>query len=135
MGASITKIAAIAIAGVIAATTVGAATPARADGWGYHHGGWGHGGGWGHHGGGWGHGGGYGRPGWGYGGYGHHGSGWGAPVAAGVLGALAVGAVAAAASQPYYGGGYGYGGCYPANQPVVDGWGNVVAYRRVQVCN
>ena len=126
MGANITKIAAIAVAGVIAATTVGAATPARADGWG-HHGGWGRGGGWGH--------GGYGRPGWGYGGYGHHGYGWGAPVAAGVLSALAVGAVAAAASQPYYGNGYGYGGCYPANQPVVDGWGNVVAYRRVQVCN
>ncbi|HEY8066050.1 MAG TPA: hypothetical protein VIF40_15185 [Methylosinus sp.] len=128
MGARITKIAALAIAGVVAATTIGAATPALANGWG-HHGGWGHGGGWG-------------RPGWGYGGGygwrgGHRGYGWGAPVAAGVLGALAVGAIAGAAAQPHYGygGGYGYGGCYPANQPVVDGWGNVVAYRRVQVCD
>lgn len=72
---------------------------------------------------GWGHGGG-----WGF----HRGGGWGGPVAAGVLGGLAVGALATAASQPGY---YGGGPCYLTNRPVTDGWGNVVGYRRVEVCN
>ncbi len=64
--------------------------------------------------------------GWGWGG------GWGAPVAAGVLGGLAVGAIAASA-YPYgpYG---GYGGCYLQNQPIYNGWGQFVGYRPVRVC-
>jgi len=39
---------------------------------------------------------------------------------------------AAAASTPYY---YGYSGCYFTRQPVVDGYGNIVGYRRIRVCN
>jgi hypothetical protein len=55
----------------------------------------------------------------------------GVPVAAGLLGALAVGAIAGAANQPVY-----YGGpCYPANRPVIDAWGNVVGYRPARVCD
>jgi hypothetical protein len=103
-----------------------ASTPAAAFGWHGGGGGW-HGGGW--HGG-WGGGGwrgGYWRGGgWGWGG------GWGAPVAAGLLGGLAVGAIAGSA-YPYgpYG---GYGGCYLQNQPVYNGWGQFVGYRPVRVC-
>jgi hypothetical protein len=95
---------------------VSAVTPAAAGGWSWR-GGYGGGGyGWGHHGG------------WNNGG----------AAAAAALGGLALGAVAAGAmSQPGYGYGYGYGGygCYPVDRPVVDGWGNVVGYRRAQVCN
>jgi hypothetical protein len=65
--------------------------------------------------------------GWGWG----HG-GWGAPVAAGLLGGLAVGAIAGAVGQPAY---YGGDPCYLANRPVTDAWGNIVGYRRVQICN
>ena len=47
------------------------------------------------------------RHGWGWG---HHGFGWGAPVAAGVIGGLAAGAVIGSAfGAPYYYGGYPYG--------------------------
>jgi hypothetical protein len=63
------------------------------------------------------------KPYWGgphWGGY-HHGRGWGLPVAAGLLGLAAVGAVAAS-------------DCYFASQPVADPYGNVY-YRRVRVCN
>ena len=60
---------------------------------------------------------------WGYG-Y-HHGWG-GAGLAAGLIGGLAVGAIAASAN-PYYG---SYG-CV-ANQPFYDSWG-YVHYRRVAV--
>jgi hypothetical protein len=130
MDARVKKFVAVAaIAGAIAAGSIGAATPAAADGWGR---------GWGHHGGGWGGPGrGWGRPGWG-GYHGGRGGGWGAPVAAGVLGGLALGALAASSYQPNYYGGYGSydaPSCYPARQPIVDDWGNVVAYRRVRVCN
>jgi len=48
----------------------------------------------------------------------------------GVAAGLALGA--AAASTPYY---YGYSGCYFTRQPVVDGYGNIVGYRRIRVCN
>jgi hypothetical protein len=41
-------------------------------------------------------------------------------------------ALGAAASTPYY---YGYSGCYFTRQPVVDGYGNIVGYRRIRVCN
>ena len=121
MRADLKKAAAVTIAGVLMLGSLAAASPAAADGY-YRHG-WGYG----HAGYGWG------RPGWGYGGGwgGHHRhGGWGAPVAAGLLGALAVGA-AIGAAQPAY----GYNPCYLADQPITDDWGNVVAYRRVQVCN
>jgi hypothetical protein len=68
------------------------------------------------------------RHGWGGGGW-HRGGGWGGPAAAGVIGGLALGAIAAGAA----GGGYGYGyGCV-ANQPVYDPYGNFVGYQRVRV--
>ncbi len=112
--------------GAVAALSLGlgmttVATPSVAQGW---HGRGGHGwhgrggyGGW--HGGYW-------RGGRGYGG------GWGAPVAAGVLGGLALGALAGSAYS--YGPGY-YGGCYMQNRPIYDGWGNFVGYQPVQICN
>lgn len=67
------------------------------------------------------------RPRWGYG-YGHRG--WG--VGAGVVGALAAGAIIAGATRPAY-------GYYDAPAPVrscdmverFDRWGNVIGYRRV----
>lgn len=60
--------------------------------------------------------------------------GWGAPVAAGVLGGLAAGAIIAG-SRPYYAPGY-YGGPYPCvrQRPVYDAYGNFVGYRPVRVC-
>ncbi|CAM5199189.1 hypothetical protein ARD30_03885 [Bosea thiooxidans] len=61
-----------------------------------------------------------------------HGYGWG--VGAGVVGAIAAGAIIAGATRPAYG--YGY---YDAPAPVrscdlverFDRWGNVIGYRRV----
>jgi hypothetical protein len=38
------------------------------------------------------------------------------------------GAVRGVAAQP------GYGGCYVVERPIRDGWGNIVDYRRVEVC-
>lgn len=38
------------------------------------------------------------------------------------------GAVRGAAAQP------GYGGCYVVERPLRDGWGNIVDYRSVEVC-
>ena len=68
----------------------------------------------------------------------------GGAVAAGVLGGLAVGAIAgsAAANSGYgYHGGYGYapapvygGGCYFERRPVYDDYGEVIGHRRVRVC-
>ena len=81
-----TSIAALTLAGAVAAT----ATPAAA---------------WHHH---------------------HYGYGWGGgAIAAGVVGGLALGAMAAA-SQP------AYATCL-TRQPVYDGWGNFRGYRRVRV--
>lgn len=60
--------------------------------------------------------------------------GWGAPVAAGVLGGLAAGAIIGGAVRPY---GYGYGpGPNPCirRRPVYDGYGNFAGYRPVRVC-
>ena len=69
---------------------------------------------------------------------GHHGGWGGGAVAAGVLGGLALGAVAAN-SYPYYGGygygpayAYGPGGCYLQRERVWDGFGWRI--RRVRVC-
>ncbi len=100
----------------VAVTT--ASPPAAAQGW---RGGW-HGGGW--HGAGWR--GGYWRGGPRYG--------WGGPFAAGVIGGLAVGAVAASAYPygPYYG--PAYGACGMQNQPTYDAWGNFVGYQAVYAC-
>lgn len=87
--------------------------------------------------------------------YHHGGSNAGAAVFAGVVGALALGAIAASASRrsyaydagygyaPAYSGGYGYSGyapayqaqCYKQKQRVYDNWGNYVGKRVVRVCN
>ena len=67
------------------------------------------------------------RPRWGYG-YGHRG--WG--VGAGVVGALAAGAIIAGATRPSYG--YGYYAAPVRSCDLVerfDRWGNVIGYRRV----
>ena len=67
----------------------------------------------------------------------------GGAIAAGVVGGLALGAIAGsaaansngyyapayAAPRPYYG-----GGCYLQRQPVYDEDGYVVGHRRVRVC-
>ncbi|MCB1533772.1 MAG: hypothetical protein KDJ44_03375 [Rhodoblastus sp.] len=73
----------------------------------------------------------FGRRGWGGGGYGYRGGwghhrGWGGPGpwAAGAIGGLALGALAAGAYNNY--------GCV-ANQAVYDSWGNFIGYQRVRV--
>ena len=78
--------------------------------------------------------------GWGRGGYF-----WGPAAAIGLIGGVVAGG-ALAAAQPAYPSGYpaypaGYGVydepppiCYFAREPVVDGWGNLISYRRVRVC-
>jgi hypothetical protein len=70
-------------------------------------------------------------PGYGYyGGYG----GWrhrhyGGAVAAGIVGGLALGALAASAAQPTY-----VSGCWTERRSFVNAWGDVTI-RRVRVCN
>jgi hypothetical protein len=75
----------------------------------------------------------------------------GGAVAAGVVGGLALGALAgSAAASPYgygYGDGYGYPApayappapvyddCYVTRQATYDPYGNFAGYRRVRVCN
>ena len=125
------------IAAGIAALTLGgaaiaSATPAEAQ-WG---GGWRHHGGWRH--------GGFHHAGWCHGGF-HHGYrhyhrphfGGGA-VAAGLVGGLALGALAA---SPAYGYGYGYapvaygygGECFVERRRSIDPWGRVVV-RKIRTC-
>ncbi|UDL95064.1 MULTISPECIES: hypothetical protein [Lichenihabitans] len=74
----------------------------------------------------------------------YRGGGWGAPVAAGVIGGLAAGAIIGSAARPYgYGYGYGYPAyaepayepCYRSRRPVYDEYGNFAGYRPVRVCN
>jgi hypothetical protein len=67
--------------------------------------------------------------------YGRHGGyhDWGGAVAAGVLGGVALGALAGSA-YAYGPAFYSYGGCYWQNQPAYDGWGNFVGYQPVEVC-
>ncbi len=66
--------------------------------------------------------------------------GWGAPVAAGVIGGLAAGAIIGSAARPYgygYGPAYAYGpGPYPCvrRRAVYDAYGNFAGYRPVRVC-
>ena len=50
------------------------------------------------------------------------------PFIGGLVGALAFGAIAAAA-------GSGEGDCYTKNQRVYDDFGNFMGYREVEVCN
>jgi hypothetical protein len=67
------------------------------------------------------------------GGWNHH---WNGPVAAGVIGGLALGAIASSAyGSPAYEEAPIYGGCYLTQRPAYDYWGNFVGYRRVRVCN
>jgi hypothetical protein len=63
----------------------------------------------------------------------HHHGGWGGPVAGGIIGGLALGALASSAAAPR--GYYVEGGCWFERQPVVNRWGDVVGYRRVRVCD
>jgi hypothetical protein len=66
--------------------------------------------------------------------------GWGfagnsaAIAAAGLAGGLAAGALLAQPAYPAAYPVYDAPACYPADRPVVDAWGNVVAYRRIRVC-
>ncbi len=60
--------------------------------------------------------------------------GWGAPVAAGVLGGLAAGAIIGSAVRPYGYGPYGYGAPCVRRRPVYDAYGNFAGYRPVRVC-
>ena len=77
-----------------------------------------------------------------------HRGGWGGPVAAGLLGGLAAGAIIGSATHPYgYGPAYGYGpsygyapepvydSCYLARRPIYDEYGYFSGYRRIRVCN
>lgn len=78
--------------------------------------------------------------------------GWGGPVAAGVIGGLAAGAILGSASRHSYGyggyGGYGYGGygygnapapvydvCHRERRPVYDVYGEFAGYRLIRVCD
>jgi hypothetical protein len=63
------------------------------------------------------------RPRWGYG-YGHGHRGWG--IGAGVVGAIAAGAIIASATRPAYG---SVRSCDLVER--FDRWGNVIGYRRV----
>lgn len=78
-----------------------------------------------------------------------HRGGFGAPLAAGLIGGLAAGAIFGGATRPAYGydNGYGYGygygyrpapvyqPCYRERQPVYDVYGNFAGYRVVRVCD
>jgi hypothetical protein len=67
-----------------------------------------------------------------YGWHRHHGGSWAGPaVAAGILGALTLGAIAASAYP--YGPAYARG-CVWRRQPVYGAWGQFVGYQPVQVC-
>ncbi len=63
--------------------------------------------------------------------------GWGVPLAAGVVGGLALGGAIASSNQGYYGPApvYSGGECWMERRPVVDYYGNVIRYRRIRVCN
>ncbi|MDB5593550.1 MAG: hypothetical protein JWM36_511 [Hyphomicrobiales bacterium] len=58
----------------------------------------------------------------------HHGYGWGAPVAAGVVGALALGAMASN-TQPGYS-----EDCWMERRPVYSPGGRFLGNRRIRVC-
>ncbi len=66
----------------------------------------------------------------------------GAPVAAGIIGGLALGALAAGSANAYYAPrayyapapAYAYGGCRIERQPAYNRWGHFAGWRRVRVC-
>ena len=60
----------------------------------------------------------------GYWGYHHHGPHWGAYAAAGALGVLAAGALAAST----------YDSCYYESRPIYNRWGEVIGYRQYPLC-
>jgi hypothetical protein len=68
--------------------------------------------------------------------YRHRRSGRGAAVAAGVLGGLALGALAAGAARPAYAAPIapGYGPCYEVRRRYIDDWGRTII-RRETVCD
>jgi len=109
------------LTGAVAALALGAALSTSVStaeaGW---RGGWGHGGGWGR-------------------------GGWGAPVAAGVIGGLALGAIAAQAAQPHYAypvadPTYGYqtygdaSYCHVERRPTYNPYGYFAGWQAVRVC-
>jgi hypothetical protein len=80
----------------------------------------------------------------GYGGRGHHGHrGWGGgAIAAGIIGGLALGALAVGGSrrayaEPVYATDPVYDGpvCHRAARPVYDAWGRYVGERMVRICD
>jgi hypothetical protein len=118
MSSMLRKVAIAAVAALtFGASVTATVTPSMAQGWHGH--GWHRG--WGWHGGYWG------------GGWGWHGGYWGGggPVAAGILGGLALGALAGSAYA--YGPAF-YGRCYWQDQVAYDAWGNFAGYQPVQVC-
>lgn len=72
--------------------------------------------------------------------WGYRNNGWrGGAVAAGVIGGLALGSIAAHAARPqYYEPSYvsepDYGTCFYEKRPVHDSWGNYVGNRAIRVC-
>jgi hypothetical protein len=63
---------------------------------------------------------------------------WGPAAALGLIGGFVAGG-ALAAARPVYPAGYDLYDepaptCYFARQPVLDGWGNLIGYRRARVC-
>jgi hypothetical protein len=79
--------------------------------------------------------------------HGGHGGGKGAAIAAGIIGGLALGALAAGAARAdtrrsYYAPApayapvesYSYGGCYDMEKPAYNRWGQFLGYRLVTVC-
>ena len=77
----------------------------------------------------------------------HGGGGWAGPVAAGIIGGLALGALAAGSARaqtrtyyvpapaPVYVPSYSYGGCYDIEKPMYNRWGEFRGYRLVTVCD
>jgi hypothetical protein len=59
----------------------------------------------------------------------HRGMGWGAPVAAGVIGGLALGAMATT-SRPVV-----YSDCWIERRPVYNDRGRFLGHRRIRVCD
>jgi hypothetical protein len=54
-------------------------------------------------------------------------------LAAGVVGGLAISAIAT--PRPVYATPVYSGSCYIARRPVTNGWGDVIGYRNVRVCD
>ena len=83
-----------------------------------------------------------------------HGGNWAGPLAAGIIGGIALGALAASSSRrshveyapsyypsggyypasSYYEGDYGATTCVKERRPAYDDWGRFVGYQKVRVC-